>query len=115
MLNTPGFDADAANLRAWLLPAAVRALVCVNPITGCWSWAGKWNSGNGYSKARFEGRAWMVHVLVYTLLEKPVPEGYLLDHLCRNRGCCNPAHLEPVTPLVNTLRGDAILFQKEQP
>lgn len=45
------------------------------------------------------------HRFAYELLVGPVPEGMQLDHLCRNRWCCNPEHLELVTPRENTLRG----------
>jgi HNH endonuclease len=45
------------------------------------------------------------HHVSYTTHVGEVPEGLQLDHLCRVRACCNPAHLEPVTPLVNVRRG----------
>jgi hypothetical protein len=37
-----------------------------------------------------------------------IPRGMTLDHICRNRDCCNPAHLEPVTVKENILRGDSL-------
>lgn len=43
--------------------------------------------------------------MVYRSLVGEIPEGYVLDHRCRVRACCNPAHLELVTVRVNTLRG----------
>jgi hypothetical protein len=45
------------------------------------------------------------HRVAFEWLVGPVPKGLVLDHLCRNRGCVNPSHLEPVTQQVNTLRG----------
>lgn len=73
-------------------------------ITGfCWNWDRV--SGAGYGYVQVEGKMWRVHRLVYTLLVGPIPEGLFLDHLCRNRRCCNPDHLEPVTNQVNNQRG----------
>lgn len=75
----------------------------VRSPSGCWEWTG--SGSDGYGLVRVDGRTVPAHKAVYELLVEPVPEGLQLDHLCRNRRCCNPAHLEPVTPLENTRRG----------
>src|SRR5438105_7122344 len=72
----------------------------------CWSWlASKDRDGYGFfcvSKDRPDDRAYRV---AYRLLVGPIPNGLELDHLCRNPGCVNPTHLEPVSHRVNVLRG----------
>ena len=77
---------------------------------GCWTKEG-WNSGNGYGKVSVEGMTKMAHRAMYQSVVGPIPRGMVLDHLCRNRACCNPDHLEPVTHQVNTHRGDAVLIK----
>lgn len=47
----------------------------------------------------------LTHRVVYEYLKGPIPHGLCLDHLCRNPACCNPNHLEPVTPEENQRRG----------
>lgn len=79
--------------------------------TPCWIWTG-WNSANGYGKVKIKGRAHMAHRAIYECLAAPIPDGHVLDHHCRNRACCNPLHLEPVTIRENTHRGNAVLFKK---
>ena len=73
---------------------------------GCWPWlaAKKW----GYGCFALEGGKVQVraHRYAYEVLVGPIPEGLTIDHLCRNRGCVNPSHMEPVTMGVNVLRGD---------
>jgi len=71
----------------------------------CWLWTAALNYA-GYPV--FGNPQWRAHRLAYTWLVGPIPEGLTLDHLCRVRHCVNPAHLEPVTVGVNTLRGDTI-------
>lgn len=96
------------------LPERIRSRIKVCPATGCWRWTGRWNSGNGYGKIRWNGRIYVAHRLVYELLVGSIPERHVLDHICRTRDCCNPAHLDPVTIQVNTHRGEAVLFERRQ-
>ena len=69
---------------------------------GCWLWTGHVGP-HGY--ARFDGVAW-AHRWSYEHFVGPIPVGLEIDHLCRNRSCVNPDHLEPVTRRENLLRGD---------
>lgn len=70
----------------------------------CWEWTG-WRI-NGYGRITIGNRqGWLVHRAAYELLVGPIPDGLTIDHLCRNRACFNPAHLEPVEFTVNVLRG----------
>ncbi len=75
----------------------------------CWPWTGAKDHW-GYGKIKTgEGRAQKVaHRVAYELLVGPIPDGLTLDHLCRNTSCVNPEHLEPVTSVENTMRGDCI-------
>jgi HNH endonuclease len=72
---------------------------------GCWEWL-KGKGWMGYGKTRHNSRTRPVHLVTYELFVGPIPEGKQLDHLCKNVICCNPAHLEPVTPRENVLRSD---------
>lgn len=70
----------------------------------CWPWTGSTN-GFGYGRLSLGGRYVYAHRVAYECEVGEIPEGLVLDHLCRNRLCCNPAHLEAVTHRVNILRG----------
>lgn len=87
---------------SWAIPLLSK----VRTGPDCWEWLGaKDQDGYGAHYVRGLGQR-RAHRLVYELLVAPIPAGLQLDHLCRNRGCVNPAHLEPVTTRVNLLRGD---------
>ena len=70
--------------------------------------------GKGYGQISVEGRKQLTHRVAYELLVGPIPDGLQLDHLCRNRACWRPDHLEPVTNRVNTLRGDKVTARSAQ-
>lgn len=78
------------------------------PETGCWQWirGGFGHEGYGAVWDRKKKKTVKAHRYVYEMLVGPIPEGLTLDHLCRNRRCVRPAHLEPVTWSENIRRGE---------
>lgn len=88
-----------------------RALPKIQITPGCWIWTGtKHSGGYGTINVRLGVNAvskLLVHRVVYEHYNGPIPRGLTLDHLCRNRLCVNPDHLEPVTNKENILRGEA--------
>lgn len=75
---------------------------------GCWEWIGG-KADTGYGKFHIPGatapKQVQAHRLVYELLHGPIPDGLEADHLCENRGCVNPSHIELVPHRANVLRG----------
>lgn len=74
---------------------------------GCWIWqrslrsTGYGNYSEGWNKIK------LAHRVIYGRFRGPIPEGLVLDHLCRVRSCVNPDHLEPVTQRENVMRARA--------
>lgn len=73
----------------------------------CWIWPKRLDE-DGYGQVGYMGKHQRVHRLFYLFLVGAIPDGLQIDHLCRNRACVNPAHLEIVPQKVNLLRGEGI-------
>lgn len=78
--------------------------VPVRPTGCCWEWKGCVEK-DGYGVVQVKGRQWRAHRYVYVSWVGEIGNDLQLDHLCRNRLCVNPAHLEPVTCETNINRG----------
>lgn len=71
---------------------------------GCWEWQGETNR-SGHGRISWKGTRRSIYRVTYELAGGVVPDGYEMDHLCRNPRCCNPQHVEPVTHAENMRRG----------
>jgi hypothetical protein len=86
----------------------------------CWPWTGA-KHAHGYGQLSMDGRRLYAHRVAYELTMGPIPERYEIDHVvergCHHRDCCNPFHLEAVTPEENKRRsgwGGVVNAQKNQ-
>lgn len=86
----------------------------VKKTDSCWEWHGT-KMNQGYGTIGVSGRSGkkdiLAHRFAYELLVGSIPVGLVIDHLCRNRTCVNPEHMEIVTHRVNLLRGIGVPAQ----
>lgn len=75
-------------------------------VSGCWIPTQKPRPADGYVQRTCKKQKISLHRLMYETLVGPIPEGLVIDHLCRERSCCNPEHLEVVTQQENICRGE---------
>jgi HNH endonuclease len=76
----------------------------VNEVTKCWIWQ-RSTDKDGYPYFKSDGAVIRAHRFYFVCAGKRIPEGKELDHLCQNRLCVNPDHMEPVTHVENVRRG----------
>lgn len=72
--------------------------------TPCWGWKRRLDR---YTTINVDGKNQLAHRVAYEHFVAPIPDGYEVDHLCRVPACCNPVHLEAVTPRENKIRSMA--------
>lgn len=71
--------------------------------SGCWLWV-KSVGSHGYGNACINGRAGTAHRYAFEAFKGNIPDGFEVDHLCKNRRCVNPEHLEAVPKALNIRR-----------
>ena len=81
----------------------LREKIEINPDTDCWEWQGNLTK-DGYGRVTIAGKNCLVHRVMYEIANGPIPANLEIDHLCHNKRCCNPKHLEPVPHAVNMRR-----------
>ncbi len=81
-------------------------LIAAEPHSGCWFWMGP-TDRHGYGRFWAVDKLQLAHRISYSLFRSTIPDGLVLDHLCRTPCCVNPYHLEPVTQTENVQRGMA--------
>lgn len=84
-------------------PAVITVDDYVIDEAGCWNWTATKPDAEGYIRLTRGRRRYWAHRLSYEQHVGPIPEGLVIDHLCRNHGCVNPDHLEPVTSRTNVV------------
>lgn len=88
----------------------IHTRVRIDEDTGCWVWKKSLNI-HGYGQCNILGRIRHAHIVSFEVFVGQDRLGLDLDHLCRNRACVNPEHLELVTRQVNLLRGVGFIAQ----
>lgn len=80
----------------------------------CWDWIGRVSEKTGYGKKQWHGRTLLAHRWVWQMFFGDIPDGMVINHLCRNRKCVNPEHLEVTTQAGNCRAGAGTKLTAEQ-
>lgn len=97
---------NGVKFKSTYLPWEIRLFSKIKKTNSCWIWT-HCIDPDGYSNFSMFGSAKKAHRITYELFKGKIPKGYEIDHLCKNTLCCNPDHLEAVTPKINSLRSDS--------
>lgn len=81
---------------------------------GCWPWIGSVNKNTGYGKKQVNGRSELAHRWMFESILGPIAKGMVINHLCSNRKCVNPHHLEVVTQMENCQHGAGAKLNPQQ-
>lgn len=89
-------------------PSVMDRILCkIEKTDSCWIWNGAKTGGdNSYGTIWKNGKRVLVHRIMYESVNGKIPNHLEIDHLCRNKRCVNPKHLEAVTHRENMLRAD---------
>uniref|UniRef100_A0AAT9JAA2 ORF17 n=1 Tax=Nitrosopumilaceae spindle-shaped virus TaxID=3065433 RepID=A0AAT9JAA2_9VIRU len=82
-----------------------RFMIKIEQNGNCWQWIAS-KDPSGYGKFMLNKKLISSHRISYELFKGEIPKGLQIDHLCRNRACVNPEHMEVVTQKENLRRGD---------
>lgn len=105
MIQIP--EVDLPTTRREDIIGKIMSRVYIDPISGCWLWLGPDSGdgkGGGYGRVSINGTTCAVHLVVYTHFYGFIPGRKQVDHICNNRRCCNPLHLELVSHKENQKR-----------
>jgi len=91
-----------------------KKLVQIGKPDDCWDWLGSINPRTGYGKKQWFGESWLAHRWVWTMFFGNIENNMTIDHLCSNRKCVNPHHLEVVSQSENLRRGKGTKLTVEQ-
>lgn len=85
------------------LPERLKNKIEVCPKRGCWLWNGEINR-NGYGRLWYNGHRYMTHIFMHQWKTGKDTSDKYHDHICENRRCCNPEHIDPTTQSINCKR-----------
>jgi hypothetical protein len=77
----------------------------------CWEWKGQIHKGTGYGRFRANWVNWLAHRFSYIFYKGNIPEGLIIHHICQNKKCVNPEHLEIVTLREHTFKKGSFAYK----